>query len=172
MRIIALKPSTNQLTPGLLNCNSFPILCIKREYHSLAFKGCKSIFLVLYLASSLHIVYVSVKRIICYPQVDSVSLSTFRLCHVQLSCETSSFSAQTHISTCENPNYYSKCISDDKYFLNEVFREIHTLPSVLAALGLRCCARAFSSCSEREILFIAVPVLLIAVASLVAEHGF
>ena len=35
----------------------------------------------------------------------------------------------------------------------------------LAVLGLRCCARAFSSCSERGPLFIAVWGLLIAVAS-------
>ena len=40
----------------------------------------------------------------------------------------------------------------------------------LAALGLRCCARAFSSCSERGLLFVAVHGLLIAVASLVVEH--
>ena len=42
----------------------------------------------------------------------------------------------------------------------------------LAALGLCCCARAFSSCSERGLLFVAVHGLLVAVASLVAEHGF
>ena len=41
----------------------------------------------------------------------------------------------------------------------------------LAALGLRCCARAFYSCRERGLLFVAVRGLLIAVASLVAEHG-
>ena len=41
----------------------------------------------------------------------------------------------------------------------------------LAALGLRCCARAFSSCGERGLLFVAVRGLLIVVASLVAEHG-
>ena len=41
----------------------------------------------------------------------------------------------------------------------------------LAALGLRCCARAFSSCGEQGLLFVAVRGLLIAVASLVAEHG-
>ena len=41
----------------------------------------------------------------------------------------------------------------------------------LAALGLRCCAQAFSSCRERGLLFIAVHGLLIAVASLVVEHG-
>ena len=41
----------------------------------------------------------------------------------------------------------------------------------LAVLGLRCCARALSSSVERGLLFIAVRGLLIAVASLVAEHG-
>ena len=35
----------------------------------------------------------------------------------------------------------------------------------LAALGLRCYARAFSSCGERGLLFVAVHRLLIAVAS-------
>ena len=42
---------------------------------------------------------------------------------------------------------------------------------ILAALGLCCCARAFSSCGERGLLFIAVRGLLIVVASLVVEHG-
>ena len=41
----------------------------------------------------------------------------------------------------------------------------------LAALGLRCCAWAFSSCGERGLLFIAVHRLLIVVASHAAEHG-
>ena len=41
----------------------------------------------------------------------------------------------------------------------------------LAALGLRCCPRAFSSCGELGLLFVVVRGLLIAVASLVAEHG-
>ena len=41
----------------------------------------------------------------------------------------------------------------------------------LAALGLHCCTRAFSSCGERGLLFVAVCGLLTAVASLVAEHG-
>ena len=40
----------------------------------------------------------------------------------------------------------------------------------LAALGLRCCTQAFSSCGERGLLFLMVRGLLIAVASLVAEH--
>ena len=40
----------------------------------------------------------------------------------------------------------------------------------LAALGLRCCVRAFSSCGEQGLLFIAVRRLLIVVASLAAEH--
>ena len=41
----------------------------------------------------------------------------------------------------------------------------------LAVLGLHCCARTFSSCGERGLLFVVVRGLLIAVASLVAEHG-
>ena len=41
----------------------------------------------------------------------------------------------------------------------------------MAALGLCCCAQAFSSCSEWRLLFIVVCRLLIAMASLVAEHG-
>ena len=47
----------------------------------------------------------------------------------------------------------------------------------LAALGLRHCAGAFSSCGERELLFLVRKLLflerrlLLAVASLVAEHG-
>ena len=41
----------------------------------------------------------------------------------------------------------------------------------LAVLGLHCCVWAFSSCGEWGLLFIAVCELLIAVASLVVEHG-
>ena len=41
----------------------------------------------------------------------------------------------------------------------------------MAALGLRCCVRAFSSCREWGLLFVAVHGLLLVVASLVAEHG-
>ena len=42
---------------------------------------------------------------------------------------------------------------------------------LLAALGLRCCTRAFSSCGEQGLLFVAVHGLFIEVASLVAEQG-
>ena len=55
-------------------------------------------------------------------------------------------------------------------FLNLILFYLFIL--LLAALGLRCCARAFSSCSELGLLFVEVHGLLIAVASLVAEHGF
>ena len=41
----------------------------------------------------------------------------------------------------------------------------------LAALYLHCCARAFSSCGELGLLFVAVRGLLFAMASRVAEHG-
>ena len=52
-----------------------------------------------------------------------------------------------------------------------LFKFIYFVYLFLAVLGLRCCARAFSSCGERGLLFIAVCGFLIAVASLVAEHG-
>ena len=41
----------------------------------------------------------------------------------------------------------------------------------MAALGLRCFVWALSSCGEQGLLFITVNGFLIAVASLVAEHG-
>ena len=52
------------------------------------------------------------------------------------------------------------------FFKNQLFMYLF-----LADLCLRCCTWAFSSCGEQELLFIAVHGLLIAVASLVAEHG-
>ena len=56
-----------------------------------------------------------------------------------------------------------------RFFLKNKF--ILFIYLFLAALGLRCCAWAFSSCGERGLLFVVVRGLLIAVASLVAEHG-
>ena len=52
-------------------------------------------------------------------------------------------------------------------FLRSVYLFIYLF---LAALGLRCHVRAFSSCGEQGLLFVAVRGLLIAVASLVVEH--
>ena len=49
------------------------------------------------------------------------------------------------------------------FFLNFIYL-------FLAALGLRCCARAFFSCGEQGPLFIAVRGPLTVTASLVAEH--
>ena len=59
-------------------------------------------------------------------------------------------------------SFYSKV--EDLFFLNKL------VYLFLAALGLRCCARAFSSCGKRGLLFVAVRGLLIVVASPVAEH--
>ena len=75
-------------------------------------------------------------------------------------------------------NYLKKTT---KKLLFSVFMEVNHKPKLancylfiylfMAALGLRCCARAFSRCSEQGLLFIAACGLLIAVASLVVEHG-
>ena len=56
-------------------------------------------------------------------------------------------------------------------FFNNFLKFILFCLFILAALGLHCCARAFSSCGERGLLFVAVRGLLIAVAPLILEHG-
>ena len=53
-------------------------------------------------------------------------------------------------------------------FLNKFIFSIYLF---LSALGLCCCVQAFSSCGVQGLLFVAVCGLLIAVASLVVEHG-
>ena len=55
------------------------------------------------------------------------------------------------------------------FFLINLFILFYYL--FLVTLGLRCCARASSSCGEQGLLFLGARGLLIAVASLVAEHG-
>ena len=57
-------------------------------------------------------------------------------------------------------------IDCDFFYINFIYLFIF-----LAALGLRCCTRAFSSCYNQGLLFIAVHGLLTGVASLDAEHG-
>ena len=65
-------------------------------------------------------------------------------------------------------------LKNDKLFIalkgGFFFKFIFICLFFLAALGLRCCAQAFSSCGERGLLFIVVHGLLIVVASLV-ERG-
>ena len=56
------------------------------------------------------------------------------------------------------------------YLNNAVFYIFYFIYLSLAALGLCCCARAFSSCGERGLRFLEVHGLLIAVASLIVEH--
>ena len=71
-------------------------------------------------------------------------------------------------STCENNGEERKwqtTRSKTYFFL------IYLIYLFLAALGLRCCVQPFSSCGELGLLFVAVCRLLIAVASLVVEHG-
>ena len=56
-------------------------------------------------------------------------------------------------------------------FIFFFFEFMHFIYLFLAVLGLCCCAWAFSGCGEWGPLFVAVHGFLIAVASLVAEHG-
>ena len=56
-------------------------------------------------------------------------------------------------------------------FLKILFIYLFVCLLFLAMLGLCCCPRAFFSCGEQGLLFVVACGLLIAVASLVAEHG-
>ena len=62
------------------------------------------------------------------------------------------------------------CFSLIYIFFKNFFKKVF-IYLFLAALGLCCCMRAFSSCGEQGLLFVAVRGLIIAVVSLVAEHG-
>ena len=61
------------------------------------------------------------------------------------------------------------CMKCDSFFLNFIYY-LFIYFFFLAVLGLRFCARAFSSCGKRGPLFIAVRGPLTIAASLVAEH--
>ena len=80
-------------------------------------------------------------------------------------------SCQQHMSVPVIPYSHQHLVSSVFFFLINLFIYVF-IYLFLAALGLLCCTRAFSSCGERGPLFVAVRGLLIAVASLVAEHGF
>ena len=77
--------------------------------------------------------------------------------------------------------YQSSLLKEHAQFKKKIHLFIYLF---LAALGLRCCARAFSSCGEQGLLFVAVHGLLICggfsccgarplgtQASVVASHG-
>ena len=89
----------------------------------------------------------------CAPQICRLGASCPPFLHPAAVCVSPTANADF------NPAYQSLLVKLPHHFF------------FLAALGLRCCARAFSSCGERVLLFVAVRGLLIAVASLAAEHG-
>ena len=64
-----------------------------------------------------------------------------------------------------------KYININIFFIYLFLKFIYFIYLFLAALGLRCCAWAFFSCGKRGLLLVAVRRLLIAVASLIVEHG-
>ena len=57
------------------------------------------------------------------------------------------------------------------YIFFQDFFKIYFILFIFGCVGSLLCARAFSSCGERGLLFVAVHRLLIVVASLVVEHG-
>ena len=71
-----------------------------------------------------------------------------------------------HLKTAESLNsfFLKTLVFKNKFILFYLFL-------FLAALGLRCCVRAFSSCSKRELLFLAACGLLIVVASLLGARA-
>ena len=57
---------------------------------------------------------------------------------------------------------------------NRIFKNCGKITFIylfMAVLGLRCCLGFFLVVTSRELLFVAIRGLLIAVASLAAEHG-
>ena len=68
-------------------------------------------------------------------------------------------------------NIIKHCITFCNLFFYKFIYLIYLIYLFLAALGLHCCTRAFSCCSEWGLLLVAVRGLLIVVASLVVEHG-
>ena len=68
----------------------------------------------------------------------------------------------------QNSSYHNTSFYSYLFFFNLFIYFIYLF---LAALALPCCVHAFSSCGQQGLLFVAVHGLLIAVASLVAEHG-
>ena len=65
-------------------------------------------------------------------------------------------------------NFINKVYSNIKYYY--YYLKYLFIYLFLAVLGLRFCARAFSSCGKRGPLFIAVCGALTVAASLVVEH--
>ena len=66
-------------------------------------------------------------------------------------------------------NFINKVYSNIKYYYYYYLKYLF-IYLFLAVLGLRFCARAFSSCGKRGPLFIAVCGALTVAASLVVEH--
>ena len=78
--------------------------------------------------------------------------------------------ADTKIHGCSSPLYKMAQYLHIIYAHTTIFFILfYFIYLFLAALGLHCCTQAFSSCGERRLL-VAVRRLLLAVASLVAEH--
>ena len=106
----------------------------------------------------------------CYLEFCTVNYGSRLLSYNDFFCtSSSSFSVCACVHECIFVHAWM-CMCTPWNILSQggFFKKIYLF---LSALGLCCCARAFSSGGERGLLFIAVRGFLIAVASLVAEHG-
>ena len=89
--------------------------------------------------------------------------------HVYMSLEKYLFKSYVHFLIFL-PVYYWVVSALYIILIGILFFKIYLIYLFMAALDLCCCARAFSSCGERGLLFVVVHGLLIAVASPAAEH--
>ena len=90
------------------------------------------------------------------------------LCSKQPNQDRTFLSSQK-VSSCPSSFFFKAPFFFKDCHLNFIYLFI-CLFVCLAALGLRCCARAFSSCGEQGLFLVAMRGLLIAVASFAAEH--
>ena len=98
----------------------------------------------------------------------SVGLEHFVVSEVPGLASFTMFPGETHFRCHVSPSKHFPRIALFFFFF-KFFLKLMNL--FLTALGLRCCAPAFSSCGERGLHFVAVRGLLIAGASCVVEHG-
>ena len=137
-------------------CDLVHVLCLRAICISFSGNCLLAIFLFFSFA------HFSLSLDFCFTLISGtfsyIKVISFCLCWAK----NTAFSLQLYFPLCLS------CFLLCRYFL--LFKINLFIYLFLAVLGLRCCMRAFSSCDERGLLFVAVRGLLVAVVSLVVEH--